>query len=626
MHDLSRYLPSLTSITIALLSLAASAQAQVRITGDLKTWHAVTLELEGPSANESDVYPNPFTDYNMEVTFTHESGKPSYVVPGYFAADGNAAETSATSGKIWRAHLSPDKTGSWNYEVHFTGGKYAALGEKGEPLAPYNGLIGSFRISGSDKSGPDFRAHGRLQYVRQHYLRFAESGKYFLKAGPDAPESFLAYTDFDNTIRSGERGPLKTWEPHVRDWRRGDPVWKGNRGKGMIGALNYLAESGMNAFSFLTYNAGGDGQNVWPFIARDDKMHYDVSKLDQWNIVFSHAQSLGLYLHFKLQEQEMDDDRIGHSAELGAVPEALDGGRLGPERKLYMRELIARFGHHLALNWNIGEENTQSLQEIRDMAKYIRDTDPYDHHIVIHTFPNWQDRVYSELIGGQSVLTGASLQNGWSVTHQRTLKWVTLSAAEGKPWVVANDEQGPAALGVPPDPGYEGFSGVAEFKQNKYDLHDIRKKTLWGNLMAGGAGVEYYFGYQLPQNDLIAQDFRSRHQSWQFCRIALDFFHQKEIPFWRMNSANQLVSFDNGDAYVFAEPNQVYLVYLPEPGEARLDLTYAYGSFSLHWFNPRSGGELQTAVPATVKGGTEIILETPSMKQGDDWLAVLRKQ
>ena len=36
---------------------------------------------------------------------------------------------------------------------------------------------------------------------------------------------------------------------------------------------------------------------------------------------------------------------------------------LGPERKLYCRELIARFGHNLALNWNLGEENTQSTEE-----------------------------------------------------------------------------------------------------------------------------------------------------------------------------------------------------------------------------------------------------------------------
>jgi hypothetical protein len=41
-------------------------------------------------------------------------------VPGYFAADGNAGETSAESGTKWRAHLAPDKAGQWNYFVSFT--------------------------------------------------------------------------------------------------------------------------------------------------------------------------------------------------------------------------------------------------------------------------------------------------------------------------------------------------------------------------------------------------------------------------------------------------------------------------------------------------------------------------
>ena len=30
----------------------------------------------------------------------------------------------------------------------------------------------------------------------------------------------------------------------------------------------------------------------------------------------------------------------------------------------------------LALNWNLGEENTQSTAEIRQMAQYLHDVDP----------------------------------------------------------------------------------------------------------------------------------------------------------------------------------------------------------------------------------------------------------
>ncbi len=620
------------------------------VSGELKQWHKVTLTIAGPFAHERDTQPNPFTDFRLNVTFTHESGSPRSLVPGYFAADGNAAESGAESGTTWRAHLSPDKPGRWTWEAQMSRGKNVAVGLAGEngaqPVASVNGKRGEFTIAASDKTGRDFRAHGRLQYVGRHHLQFAGSREFFLKAGADAPETLLAYADFDGTApgrsdkqRPGEAKPvqaLKTWSPHVRDWRDGDPTWRGGKGKGLIGAFNYLAGTGANAFSFLTYNAGGDGDNVWPFPARDAKLHYDCSKLDQWGLVFDHATARGLFLHFKMQENEMDDDRMGHKSEPGRVPESLDGGALGVERRLYCRELIARFGHALALNWNLGEENTQSTAEIRDMAQFLTDTDPYRHPVVIHTFPDQQDKVYPPLLGAASTLAGASLQNAWNAAHQRTLKWRAESAKAGRPWVVAQDEQNPAGLGVPPDIGYRGGDGLAfeigkqqenattgDVKSRAYTMHDIRKLTLWGTLMAGGAGVEYYFGYQLAENDLVCEDWRSRDQSWRYASHALEFFRTEKIPFAEMQPADALIgnAANTNAKFCFAKRGELYLVYLPNGGTTDLDLATANGEFTVHWFNPRSGGPLKSTGP-TVSGGSKCTLTAPDQ---EDWLAVLRR-
>lgn len=571
------------------------------------------------------------------VRFTHESGSPSYQTPGYFAADGQAGESSAESGTMWRAHLSPDKTGVWRYSISFTSGKNASLEGGGHPVAPFDGASGTFTITDSDKTGRDFRAHGRLQYVGKHHLQFAGSRQYFLKAGPDSPESLLAYADFDNTLAGkADKSPLKTWAPHVADWRPGDPTWRAGKGKGLVGALNYLASKGVNACSFLTYNAGGDGDNVWPFVERDLKLNYDCSKLDQWGVVFDHATALGIYLHFKLQENELDDDRRGPKRTAGVVPESLDGGKLGVERKLYCREIVARFAHALALNWNIGEENTQSSDEIRDMVKFLHEADSYQHHIVLHTFPPQQNEVYRPLLGDRSLLTGVSLQNPWNHVHERTLQWLRESSSAGRPWVVTNDEQNPAGLGVPPDPGYKGHTGVAVEKERKgsqaegnvpskaYNLHDIRKLTLWGNLMAGGAGVEYYFGYALPENDLLCEDLRSRDQSWEYCRIALDFFHSHKIPFSEMRSANALIGNlkDDNSKFCFAKLGELYLVYLPAGGTTDLDLSAAAGTFNVKWFNPRKGGLSSGSVTA-VDGDKTSALGVPPADANEDWLVIV---
>ncbi|MFN3192830.1 MAG: DUF5060 domain-containing protein [Aureliella sp.] len=590
-----------------------------RIRGDLKQWHKVTVELDGPQADESDVSPNPFLDYEFTVEFQHESGTPLYRVPGYFAADGDAGETSATSGRVWKAHLSPDKAGTWNYLVSFKSGEQVAVGSAGSPLKPFDGIRGQFEIQANDKTAPDLRAAGRLQYVGERYLRFAGSGEYFLKAGADAPETLLAYRDFDGTVTFKEKkAPLKSWEPHRRDWQPGDPTWKSGKGKGLIGAINYLASEGMNAFSFLTYNAGGDGDNVWPFVKRDSKFHYDCSKLDQWGVIFDHATTKGMYLHFKLSESENSGFRKKDNV-------AFDRGDTGPERKLYLRELVARYGYLLALNWNLGEENTQTVAQQSAMADYLSTIDPYHHLIVTHTGGRWtaHEKVYPKLIGDQSVLTGASIQTRTIMdTHRFVLHWIRESNQAGRPWVVANDEQDEGSTGTPPDKGFEGYEQTKGPHQ-----HEIRKYALWGTLMAGGAGIEYYFGYLHPEDDLVCENWRSRDRTWDYARHALAIFRTEKIPYWAMENANELVGnleTDNS-RYCLAKRNSVYLVYLPTGGSSALDLSHCQGEFSVAWFDPRNGGALQQGSIEKVAGGSEIDLGLPPSELNKDWLVLIRK-
>lgn len=594
----------------------------VAVSGELRKWHKLTLAFDGPPHNESDVNPNPFLDYRLNVTFSHAASGKSYVVPGYFAADGEAAETSATAGKQWKVHFRPDETGDWNYTTSFRSGPNVAISNNpisGTANALLDGLSGSLTIEASNKTGADLRARGRLEYVGERYLRFAETGDYFVQGGSDAPENFLAYEDFDNTPNNG--GRRKSWSPHAGDWNPGNPSWQGGKGTEMIGALNYLASEEANAFSFLTMNINGDDKNVYPYVTTSDFKHFDVSKLDQWEIVFEHAQTLGLYLHFKTQETEND--------------QLLDGGDLGVDRKLYYRMLIARFGHHLALNWNLGEENDiwdelndPNNTRVKAYAQYIRDVDPFDHHIVIHTYPGQQDQVYNPLLGNQSQLTGASVQTGYNKVYKDTKKWVDASLAAGKPWVVANDEQGGADTGVPPDLGYvDPITGQTYQGKNSdgntvsVTQDDIRQQTLWGNLMAGGAGVEYYYGYKLPQSDLSLQDYRSRDQMWNYTRYALQFFNQY-LPFSEMISNANLVS--NG--WCLAKAGDVYAIYLENGGTTTINLGNDGATYDVQWYNPRTGGSLQTGTLPAVTANSNVAIGNPPGTTNQDWVALLRNQ
>ncbi len=578
---------------------------EATVHGELRRWHKVTLDFAGPNSNENAAT-NPFTNYRLDVTFTHADSGKTYVVPGYYAADGNAADTSASGGDVWRVHFAPDEVGAWSYTASFRSGSnvaVAASASAGVSAGFFDGAAGAFEIAETDKSGRDFRGKGRLEYVGQRYLRFAGNGEYFLKQGADSPENLLAYDDFDGPFATDGQGDgnIKSWSLHIADWQPGDPTWGGGKGKGLIGAVNYLASEGMNAFSFLPMNIGGDDKNVFPYLDYNERLRMDVSRLAQWEVVFEHAGQQGMFLHFKTQETEND--------------QLLDGGALGTQRKLYYRELIARFGHHLALNWNLGEEITNTTAQIKDFAQYFRDSDPYNHHIVAHTFPGQQDQRYDPLLGNASELSGASLQTSFADfrrVHDDTARWVRDSETAGKPWAVAVDEPGDAQHALRPD-NDAGNSHT-----------DGRKNALWGTLMAGGWGNEYYFGYGHNNSDLTLQDFRSRDDWWDYARYALDFFEDNEIPFWQMQNDNAISSAAND--YGFYKAGDTYTVYLKNGGTTSLDLSGVSGTYDVRWFDPRNGGDLQVGTVAEVAGGGAASLGLAPNSTGQDWAILVQRR
>ena len=73
---------------------------------------------------------------------------------------------------------------------------------------------GSIDIEKNDKTVIENRAKGRLNYVGESYLKFEETGKYFIKLIVDAPENLLAYDDIDAT--PNVLNLQKKWVPHAR--------------------------------------------------------------------------------------------------------------------------------------------------------------------------------------------------------------------------------------------------------------------------------------------------------------------------------------------------------------------------------------------------------------------------
>ncbi len=572
------------------------------VSGELKKWHKVTVSFDGPNTSET-ANPNPFTDFKLQVTFTN--GTTTYNVPGYYAADGNAANSSSTAGNKWLVHFAPDKTGVWSYTASFRQGTDVALNTSataGTPAGFMDGETGTFNIAATDKTGRDHRGKGRLKYVGEHYLQYQETGDYFVKMGADAPENMFAYNDFDDVPNRGNR--RKTWSPHAGDYNAADAAaytWKSGQGTEILGAIKYLSDKGMNVFSFLTLSLHGDDENVFPHLLKVNEGTYngyndaqqwangvhhdrfDISRLAQWEKVMEYADKKGMYMHYKTLETENDN--------------IMDANTFGRERRVYYRELIARFGHHLALNWNLSEEITLSAGVITSTSNYIKAVDPYDHIVVYHTYPGQKNK-YNDHLGPNFNVDGASLQtsNGdYNEVRANVTEWVDKSRNAGKKWVVALDEPGTAGIGVNSDPS---------------DRKKVRSKVVWNTLMAGGAGAEFYYGYQSGScTDLTCQDHRTRDQKYTDAAFALHFF-DTYIPFHEMieNDARTTVGTD----YVFEKDGEVYAVYLPDGGSTNINLPA--GNWVVQWYNPRDG---------VMQTNTTEVNGSISAPDGNDWAALI---
>lgn len=570
--------------------------------GDLVAWHRVTVDFPGPATSE-DADANPFRDYRLSVLFRNEDSGKTVEVSGFYAADGDAAETSAAEGPIWRAHFLPSEPGAWQFTASFRTATDIALSadsQAGEATA-FDGASGTFVVSPADPDAPGFLSKGTLDYVGEHYLRFAETGEYFLKGGADSPENFLGYADFDQTYDADAGSGsyehigevIHHYEPHVRDWNDGDPTWQNGKGKGIIGALNYLASERMNSVYFLTYNVDeGDGRDVWMWTAEDVRDRFDVSKLDQWEIVFEHMDRLGLMLHVVTQETE-NDGKLGGDYSLN------------PIRKLYLRELVARFAHHPAVIWNLGEENDTPDADRREISAYIRSMDPYDHPITVHTHNNQSPEFYRGILGAPH-FEASSIQSAPSRYYQEALELRTLTAEAGRPWAIFGDEQAPASHGVLPD-------------ADDPEHDEPRIEALWGNLMGGGSGVEWYFGHQYAHMDINMEDWRSRDAMWDQTRYALEFFHE-HLPFWDMTPQPDRASAGR----TLAKGDDILAIQIPTGGASAVRL--GTGEYTVRWFDPRNGGALQEGSVSTITGPGELPIGAPPSEARRDWVALLVRQ
>lgn len=632
--------------------------------------------------------PNPWLHVRLDVHFDHPDLAAPIRVPGYFAGDGRGGGI----GGVWRAHFTPPLVGTWTVDASLELGRNLNASLPGGAMSPLavQGYEPLLEVRPLDPGATGFGAKGFVQRAGDSAY-FGYSGtddERFVQCGVGSPENFLGYAGFEGATdgASGagaicccrqrcfedcERdlclstvdpapGFLHRYEAHRSDWRPGDPDWSANgiqrQGRGIIGALNYLGEEcGVNSMYVLVMNLGGDGKDTHPFLtdagaldcplsgSEFDPSHtlnYHVARLDQWRAVLEHANAKGIMVQLLLAEQESCNIRWFGPHDSNGGPR----NHMSVYRRLFMKQMVAHFGHLLALRWNLCEENRSpaacdsaacgsqataltpqfTAEELDAMGRFIDAWDPNDHPIGVHTIPN-STRVTEELLALPEFpdwLSATSTQvhgeDGAGDIYESELQRLRgLLDQAGVTLPLINDEQGSSTDGLSAETNTGApWTSTAD---------DRRRRVLYDTLVSGGQ-VSYYFGYHptsLGGGDLRTENFRERGDALDQLGIARRLMERARI--WRHAEADQRLvgstpSSPYGDPEVSIERGaSTVLVYFPGldsaqgvPGSlGRLDLRgLPRWIYDATWIIASTGQ--QQRVGSVVRGGRIVPLATPT--------------
>ncbi|MEZ6016960.1 MAG: hypothetical protein R3F49_17715 [Planctomycetota bacterium] len=394
-----------------------------------------------------------------------------------------------------------------------------------------------------------------------------------------------------HSFSSPSVGTVHVGGPHnTMDWQNG-PDWDTTRstvdldlvtgfltealddnrsaGRGIIGAIRYLSSQGLNSMYVEPMNLGGDGRDTHPFAAIDladlgyaatgpatprSVFNYSIRRAREWNIVLAFAMLKGMLVQFQLHEHEQAnlgwldydwDPATGDAVTAGIVPHSLTHAR-----RLYLKQMIAHFGCHTGIQWNLCEENAVAAQfavaQLRAMADWIMLWDGYhDHPIAVHsngnswnlyklivddlnanpptppagvTYASWRYRPWLDVTSyyiyddapqvlGDIAPTGPQgntpghpgWQHNFDEGTERLRSELSLLGTFGDRVVVAVDEPGEWKFGAS-GTNDQATVGVVQGSPTFMSSPEAKRRGALYDILFSGGNLEWYFGYGMEMD------------------------------------------------------------------------------------------------------------------------------
>jgi hypothetical protein len=328
--------------------------------------------------------------------------------------------------------------------------------------------------------------------------------------------------------------------------------------------------------------------DVTVLVARADKTRVDLSKSDRWRLVFDWAELNGIALYTLLEDGSVNnffDSRVA----------------LGPQPKLYYREIVSRFG----LTWDLGNSDSSSMAQ---RAEYLATVDPYNHPIVVSS------KMVSEEIH----------------LFHHIFELVGIVHRNDNPVVGYMQNIDPTRI----DRDWFVLDNCVHWSDETACI-DMSIRAIWGNFMTGGAGV--YFNVDGPDGN----QNQSSNTIWTYGQYFLDFISiyvsPKLLSSSAMNTTLRVISFGTLfpiDCWALSDKATEYFILFKPGSRSNVVVTMSNTTVSMFgrrtywtaWYNPRLGGAL---VPASIPmlsasnlivDGGDIDLGQPPKSKFLDWV------
>ncbi|MHB0999225.1 MAG: apiosidase-like domain-containing protein [Armatimonadota bacterium] len=498
---------------------------------------------------------NPFTDASLDGLFQLRGGNPIRVEG--FCDD--------LDGRVFRIRFMPNREGEYSYSVTFRQGKTEHV------------HTGTFHAVSGKRKGP-------LRVDREHPWHFIWEGN---------QEHYF-------------------WNGTTTYWLMG---WDERGIREAIERLHRLKVNRIRvAVSGRVKDARGWFENVYPttrftfllnpWVAKRPESvedpGFDVTRFNvaYWRkyeelVRFAQKRNIIVSVVFYVDGMRPGVDPFGKS------------GMGGPDEQRYYRYAIARLAAYSNVTWDISNEYHFFRDDAwaKKMGTLVKQYDPYDHLTSVHgrEFFNFRMSPWADFAMYQQW----DEHGGYDFMLRNRLE----QEKQGRPIPQINEEY-----------GYEdSYPQWGEYRKAPARSADNRRRLAWQITMAGayqttgeradsgtGWGPDTGGGWVNGRGD----DSMVMLKGYGHLVSFFTGFH-----WWETEPRGDLVT---GNALCLAKPGELYVVYLPAGGQAKLKLEP--GKYKVNWYNPRTGkftGKLTVEGPEWT---------SPKAQDQEDWAILLKRQ